>query len=108
MATAADPTYDLQSALAILAPGVVIQRQLLDAAAAHYAANGFTPITSGQVVAILAAANTLDTTGAAYAPTVNGTYATALPTYPASLKRFTDSNPTSLDDWAIDNERGIF
>lgn len=107
MATA-DPRYDLQGALTVLMPGVVIQRQLLDAAAAQYAANGFTPITAGQVTAILAAANLLDRPIAAYVPTDVGTYATALPTFPASLKRFADSNPVSIDGWAIDNERDVF
>lgn len=105
MATAADPRYDLLGALTALMPGVVIQRQLLDAAAAQYAANGFTPLLASQVPAMLAAANLLDRSGASYVPTTVGVYPTSLPSYPTGLRRFADSNPTSFDDWSIDEQR---
>lgn len=107
MAAAADPRYDLAGALTTLVPGLVLQRQLLDAAAAQYAANGFTPILASQVPAILAAANGLDQAGAKYAPTAVGSYPAALPAYPTGMKRFADSNPASFDDWSIETERDL-
>lgn len=101
-------TYDLQGAIDTLFPGAVLQRQLMDAAAARYAAKG-APLDSSDVAAILAAANGLDlsTVAARYAPTVTGSYGTALPAYPAGLPRFQDSNPSSFDDWSIDRGREV-
>ena len=43
--------YDLVAAFDSLAPGLVLQRADLDAVAAAYAANGFQPLTSAQMIA---------------------------------------------------------
>lgn len=104
----ASPTYDLAGAVDTLFPGLVVQRQLLDAAAARYAAKGFQPLDATDVTGILAAANTLDQSGAAYMPTDPGTYPAALPSLPAGLKRFADSNPTpEPDNWSIERGRAV-
>lgn len=63
------------------APGVLLTRALDKALSAQFAANGQTPLTQSQVLAI----------------------AGPLPAYPASLKRFADSNPDPHDGWALDN-----
>ncbi len=102
---AADPNYDLQGAIDVLFPGVTLQRQLLDAAAQRYAANGFAPLASADVAPILAAANTLDQGGSTLTPTAPGAYPAVLPSFPKGLKRFADSNPSPFDGWAIDNEQ---
>lgn len=107
MAAAADPAYDLIAAIDTLMPGVVLQKPLLDAAAAQYQANGLTPITAGQVPAILAAANTLDTGGASHLPTTDTPYPTALPPFPTGMKRFADSNPSTRDGWSIDTAQDV-
>lgn len=73
---------DFREALATYAPGVVMTRDIETAMAAQYVANGNTPLTSGQVLAI---------TGAP-------------PAYPTGMKRLSDSNPCPRDGWAIDNE----
>lgn len=101
MATAADPRYDLAGALQTLLPGIVVQRQLLDAAAAQYQANGFTPLTAAQALACLTAANALDQWNlpARVPATTVGTYPAGLPPYPTTLPRFEDSNPDPFDGW---------
>ncbi len=75
MASAPDPQYDVLGAFDMWAQGVVLQRPILDALEAQYAANGFTPLTEAQVIAI----------------------AGPLPPYPTSLPRFPDSNPLPRD-----------
>ena len=102
-----DPTYDLQSALDTLMPGVVLQRSLLDAAAARYQAKGFVRLTQSDVTTILAATNTLDQGGASYVPTTVTPYPGALPLLPAGLKRFADSNPAPSDGWSIDQGASV-
>ncbi len=103
----ASGTYDLQGALTALVPGLVIQRELVDAAAARYAAKGFVALTSADVSTILGAVNTTDVVKLAIPvassdspATDRGTYPAALPRYPAGLPRFADSNPDPLDGWA--------
>lgn len=73
--TGPDPSYDLLAAFQQFAPGVVLQRSIEDGLATQYAANGYTPLTQAQVVAI----------------------AGPLPAYPTSLPRFADSNPEPRD-----------
>jgi hypothetical protein len=58
-------TYDYIAVIDLLAPGVVLQREILDGVSAAYAANNFQPLTQAQVVAV---------TG-------------PLPSYPTTLKR---------------------
>lgn len=77
---AASDFYDVHTALYSFAPGVVMTRDLEKALLAQYAANGFTPLTQGQVLAL---------TG-------------PLPAYPTGMKRFADSNPCPRDNWSID------
>lgn len=87
MASAPDPKYDLAGALSNLLPGIVVQRQLLDAAAAAYAENGYQPLTEAEAVACMTAANELDLPDMATTPLTNvlataptpGTYPPALP-----------------------------
>lgn len=100
MAAAADPAYDLRAAIDVLMPGIVVQRNLLDAAAARYAAKGYVPLAAADVAGILSAANSLDlsTVTARYAPTTQANY-TGLPAYPTLLPRFPDSNPSPFDGW---------
>lgn len=118
-----DPAYDLAGALQALLPGVVVQRSLVDAAAAQYAANGYTPLTQAQALACLTAANALDqpdmavagpafddpTTATPYPatppgtiPLPNGTFEGTANLYPVpavlmTLPRFPDSNPEPRD-----------
>jgi hypothetical protein len=77
----ANPNYDLQGALEILLPGVVMQRAVLDAGAAAYAAKNYQPLDATDVPGILAAAGV------------------TLPSYPAGLPRFPDSNASPRDGW---------
>lgn len=77
-----NPFYDVLTPLYLYAPGVVPTRDIYDGLEAQYAANGYTPITPEQVVAI------------------TGTP----PAYPTGMKRFQDSNPCPRDNWAIDNK----
>lgn len=104
---AASASYDLGGALAQLMPGLVVQRELLDAAAARYAAVGFRALAAGDVAPILAAVNSTDIVTLALPvacadspPTTRPTYPAGLPSFPASLVRFADSNPDPLDGWA--------
>lgn len=83
MAGAPDPNYDLRDALYAFAPGVLPTRAIDDALAAQYAANGFVELTQGQVLAIVG----------------------PLPSYPAGLPRFPDSNP-STDGWYVRRSGG--
>lgn len=76
-----DLNYDFLAELQRYAPGVVVQREILDGMAAQYAANGYTPLTQAQVLAI---------TG-------------PLPKLPSGLVRLADSNPSPRDKWSIDN-----
>jgi hypothetical protein len=101
---AADPRYDLSGALAALMPGLVVQRELIDAAAARYAANGFAPLGGADVAPILAAVNTTDVVVLAIPSassdskaTTRAVYPAAPPAFPTSLKRFADSNPDPID-----------
>lgn len=73
---------DFRAALALYAPGVVMTRDIETAMAAQYVANGNTPLTSGQVLAI------------------TGTP----PVFPTHIIRLSDSNPCPRDGWATDNE----
>lgn len=105
----ADPRYDLGGALGALMPGLVVQRELLDAAAARYAAIGFRPLSAADVAPILAAVNTTDVvtlaTPAASSDspaTSRGVYPSAPPAFPTRLKRFADSNPDPVDGYAVD------
>lgn len=96
--------YDLMAAIDILFPGVVVQRNLIDAAQAALIAKG-SPLASTDVTAILVAANVLGvsydaTTDAVYVPTEAAEYETTLPTYPTGMPRFPDSNPAP-DGWSI-------
>lgn len=82
-----DPFYDVHAAFYQFAPGLVLTETIEAALAAQYQTNGYTPLTSAQVLAI---------TG-------------PLPVYPSSLQRFSDSNPRASDDWAIDTpDRALF
>jgi hypothetical protein len=72
--------YDVHTPLMRKAPGVLMTREIEAALLAQYAANGYTPLTTDQVLAI------------------TGTP----PAYPSGMPRFLDSNPAS-DGWAIDN-----
>lgn len=82
-----DPNYDTHAALYQFAPGVLLTAEIEAALAAQYQANGYTPLTQDQVLAI---------TG-------------PLPVYPTKLPRFQDSNPRSSDGWAIDTpDRALF
>ena len=47
-----DPTYDLVGAIDMAAPGVVLQRAILDGCAAAYAAGGYKPLTIAQILAV--------------------------------------------------------
>lgn len=80
---AARDFYSIFDALGTYAPGVVMTRELEASLTAQYQANGFTPLTQPQVLAL---------TG-------------ALPTV-APLPRFAATNPSSLDDWSIENRDG--
>lgn len=87
MAAAPAPFYDLHQALYEFAPGIMLTADIEAALAAQYLANGYTPLTQAQVLAI---------TG-------------PLPAYPTGLVRISDSNPASFDDWAIDTpDRAVF
>lgn len=72
--SAPDPSYDPIAAIDLYAPGVILQRAIQDAVAAQYVANGYTPVTQAQVLAIV------------------GT----LPVAPTALPRFADSNPEPM------------
>jgi hypothetical protein len=73
---------DFRDAFYTYAPGVLLTRDIETALGAQYAANGNTPLTQGQVLAIVG----------------------PLPAYPTGMKRFADSNPDPHDGWAIDNQ----
>lgn len=72
----ADPSYDLLGAIDTLFPGIVVQRELVDAAAAQYAAKGFQPLAAADVPAILAAAATTDVVSLAIPSASNDSPAT--------------------------------
>lgn len=93
-------SYDLAAALDVLMPGVVIQRNLMDAASNAWTAKNFLPLQPSDVLGILSAANALDpsTVQPRYAPTTQGPY-TTLPVYPTLLPRFPDSNEDPRDGW---------
>lgn len=101
-------TYDLIGALDTLFPGLVVQDNLIDAAAARYAAKG-APLDGTDVPAILSAANALDQTVPAtqVAPTTPAQYPTSLPSYPTGLPRFPDSNESARDGWSIANQQQV-
>jgi hypothetical protein len=48
-----DPSYDLIAAIDRAAPGVVLQREIIDGCAAAYAAGGYVPLTDAQIVAVI-------------------------------------------------------
>lgn len=81
----AGETYDIHTPLLQFAPGVVMTRDIETALLAQYAANGYTPLTQAQVLAI------------------TGTP----PAFPTGLKRFADSNPTPRDNWSIDKAQVV-
>ncbi|HWK44915.1 MAG TPA: hypothetical protein VNT30_09350 [Stellaceae bacterium] len=64
-------------ALAILPPGIVATRAIVDGLSAAWAAGGFIPLTPAQVLVV---------TGPS-------------PVAPTHLPRFADSNPAPFDDW---------
>ncbi len=104
-----DPFYSFSTALGLYAPGVVMTRELEAAMAAQYQANGFTPLTKAQVLALLPAAAS-DANAATSTPPFNNpkpVYTGAPPAYPAGLPRFQDSNPSSFDDWSVETERDL-
>ena len=72
-------SYDFRDALKQYAGGAILTREIEDALHAAYAANGFTPVTEAQVLAIVTP-----------------------PALPSGLVRLRDSNPAP-DGWAIDN-----
>ncbi len=99
-----DPRYDLIAVLALYAPGIVAQREILDNMAAQYAANGCTPLTQQQVLAAVNAAivtiagelaNEVPPIPPGYIPP----YTTGLPEFPTKLPRFPDSNEDPHDGW---------
>lgn len=94
-----DPTYDLGGALTNLAPGIVVQKNLIDAGYAAYANKGFVPLAASDVPGILAAANGLVPVSTVLYATTEDAYPLALPPYPIGLPRFPDSNPDPLDQW---------
>lgn len=77
-----DPQYNILTALEQFAPGVVLTRDIDAALGAQYAANGYTPLTSVQVLAIVG----------------------PLPAFPSGMPRFEDSNP-AVDGWALDRRQ---
>lgn len=78
---AAPGNYDFRATFYTYAPGVLLTRDIDAALGAQYAANGYTPLTQSQILAI----------------------AGTLPTFPATMKRFVDSNPDPRDGSALDN-----
>lgn len=82
---AARDHYDVHTAMLQYAPGFVMSRDIETALLAQYAANGYTPLTQAQVLAI------------------TGTP----PAFPTGLKRFADSNPTPRDNWSIDKAQVV-
>jgi len=96
--------YDVQAAVDILFQGLVIQRPLREAAATYCATVG-RALNTGDVSAILAAANVLNAaqTGADYMPTTEPAYPTTLPTFPDALPRYPDAygGMSSPDGWVI-------
>lgn len=102
----APPNYDILSAIDLLFPGVVVQRNLIDAAMITVQINGGKALSESDVSAVLALANTLDQADAGYVPTLPAVYPTTLPTYPTGMPRFPDSNP-SPDGWSIANNGNV-
>ena len=100
--SAPDPNYDLQTALELLAPGYLVTHEMLDAAAAQYATNGFTPLTSGQAQAVaLASAEAVEAAYEALLPPGADVYPDPLPPqYPTGMPRLPDSNEAT-DGWTI-------
>lgn len=47
-----DPAYDLVAAIETAAPGVVLQRAIVDGCAAAYALGGYVPLTTAQIIAV--------------------------------------------------------
>lgn len=100
MASVRDPAYDIAGELQRLAPGYVMQREMIDAAAVQYAANGYTPLTAAQAQAIcLAQAQAIEARLAPLLPPDAEPYPDSLPPQlPAGLPRTVDSNP-AVDGW---------
>ncbi len=98
-----DPNYDLEGAFQSSAPGYVLQPEILDSLAAQYVANGYQPLTSGQVMACALTGATevqeaLENSG--LLPPNTDPYPEALPpVYPTSLPRIPDSNEEPFDGW---------
>jgi hypothetical protein len=103
VSAAADPEYDLIGVFDTLAPGIILQREILDAVYVAYAANGYKALSSPQVIAALQTEPPNEPTPAAYVPTETVAFPVTLPTYPTGLPRFADSNPAT-DGWCIDNQ----
>lgn len=80
--TAAPSNYDFRNAFYTFAPGVLMTRAIETALGAQYAANGYTPLSQSQVLAI----------------------AGTPPVFPTTMKRFADSNPDPRDGSALDNQ----
>jgi hypothetical protein len=106
VSAAANPNYDLPGAIETLAPGVVVQREMVDAVDIAYAANGYQALTSAQVIAALQTPPPSDTVKTlANAPTLPVVFPVQPPPYPTGLPRFADSNPAT-DGWCIDAPSG--
>lgn len=130
-----DPNYDIRTPFLAWVPGVVWTRDIEAGLAAQYAANGFTPLTQAQVLAVvlplIPEGNPPQyTPGAppanpAIMPGASPVLGPALPpqpvvllpidgrsdmgnvaTFAQGLKRFKDSNPDPMDGWAIDDAAG--
>lgn len=108
---APDPNYDLQGALETLAPGYVMQPEMIDAAASQYAANNYTPLTAAQAQAIcLAQARIIQAEIVRLLPPGADPYPDELPPaqvdmnlvppqFDQGLPRFPDSNESPFDGW---------
>lgn len=64
--TSAGPLFDPIAIIDTMAPGLVLQRSLIDAVETALAANGFRPLTQAQVIAAIG----------------------PLPTFPTTIRRF--------------------
>ena len=92
--------FDLLGAVQQDAPGVVVQREVLDAVSVAYRAGGQLPMSPAAVVTALQYAPP-ETPSGGLAPTLGVTFPVLLPPYPTGLPRFVDSNP-DIDGWALD------
>jgi hypothetical protein len=99
--SALNPQYDFIGAIDTLAPGVVLQREIMDATMIAINHNGGGILSQAQLLAGLQVAPPEVNTGHVYLETVGVTFPVTPPAYPTGLPRFEDSNP-DLDGWALD------